>query len=271
MKSSAPPPAPDPAATAAAQANANVKAATAQQQMNMVNQVTPYGTMNYTQDGYWLDKNGKPSNPRYTATTVLSPEEQRNLDQQHQFDNLVNTLGINQTQKLTDLLGKPVDLNNAATESRLMELGSARLTPQLDRQRAQLTSRLANQGVYQGSEAYDNAMRQFGQQENDAYNQLLLQGRGQAVQEALTERNQPINEISALMNGGQVSLPNFGNTPQTQVAAPDVAGLTMDAYKYGPLAQWQNQQATNQAMMGGLFGLGSAVGGGWARGGFKFG
>lgn len=266
MKSSAPPAAPDPAATAAAQASANKGAAITQQQVNMVDQTTPYGNQTYTQSGTWAD-----GTPKFTSNVTLSPQEQAKQEQQWQFDKQVNDLGIQQTSKLTDLLSKPVDLNNAATESRLMELGSARLTPQLERQRASLTSRLANQGVYQGSEAYDNAMRQFGQQENDAYNELLLKGRGQAVQEALTERNQPINEITALMSGGQVQQPNFTNTPTAQVGAPDVAGMTYQSYQMGPYAQWQNQQQNNQAMMGGLFGLGSAAAGGWARGGFKFG
>jgi hypothetical protein len=97
---------------------------------------------------------------------------------------------------------------------------------------------------------------------------LLLSGRGQANQEMLTERNQPINEITALMSGGQVSQPNFGNTPQSQVAGTDLAGLTMDAYRYGPLAQYQAEQQNRGAMMSGLFGLGGAALGGWARGGF---
>ena len=272
MKSPSMPAPPDPVATANAQAQANANAAQTQQRTNMVDQVTPYGNLNYTQSGSWgTDAKGKDLGPRYTANVTLSPQEQAKQEQQWQFDNLVNNLGIQQTQKLTGLLDKPVDLNNDATESRLMELGSKRLNPLFDQRRSALESRLVNQGIYKGSEAYDRDMNNFGQQENDAYNQLLLTGRGQAVQEALTQRNQPINEITALMSGGQVSQPNFTNTPTAQVGAPDVAGLTMDAYRYGPLAQYQAQQQQNQAMMGGLFGLGGAVGGGWARNGFKFG
>jgi hypothetical protein len=143
-------------------------------------------------------------------------------------------------------------------------LGSKRLNPLFDQRRAATETRLANQGIYKGSEAYDREFSNFGQQENDAYNQLLLTGRGQAVQEALTERNQPINEITALMSGGQVSQPNFTNTPTASVGAPDVAGLTMDAYKYGPLAQYTQQSADRRGMIDGLFKLGGAVGGGLA-------
>lgn len=264
MKSPQMPAPPDPVATANAQAAANTKAATTQQQLNMVDQITPYGNLNFSQTGKWED-----GTPRFQSTTVLAPDQQRNLEQQSQFDNLVNQLGINQTQKLTGLLDQPVNLTNEATESRLMELGRSRLDPKFREQRSSLETQLMNKGAAPGSEAYDREMRRFGEQENDAYNQLLLSGRGQSVQEALTARNQPINEITALMSGGQVSQPNFTGTPTAAVGSPDIAGLTMDAYRMGPLAQWQQKNQSNQALMGGLFGLGSAALGGWGLGGFK--
>lgn len=263
MKASSPPPPPDPVATANAQAAANSKAAVTQQEVNGIDQVTPYGNLNYGQTKPWED-----GTPHLTATTTLSPQEQAKQEQQWQFDSLVNNLGIDQTKRLTGLLSKPVALGNEATESRLMDLGKARLDPIFTQQRAALETKLRNQGFNAGDEGYDRAMTQFGQQENDAHNQLLLTGRGQANQELLTERNQPINEITALMSGGQVTQPSFTSTPTASVAAPDVAGLTMDAYKMGPLAQYQTSAARANAITGGLFGLGGAALGGWAKGGF---
>jgi hypothetical protein len=97
-------------------------------------------------------------------------------------------------------------------------------------------------------------MTQFQQGKNDAYNQLYLQGDAQAASESLAQRNQPINEISALMSGSQVGTPTFASNPQTSVAGTDVAGITQNSY----LDQnQQNQQAVqgNNATMGGLFGL----------------
>lgn len=269
MKSSAPPPSPDPNTTAAAQTASNVKTATTQQQLNMVDQNTPYGSSAYTQTGKWED-----GTPKFQNTVTLSPEEQRNQQQQWEFDDLVNTLGINQTKKLSGHLDAPLKLDNEATESRLMELGRKRLDPMLAERKAAIESQLYNKGVRPGSEALDREMRTVLEGENDSYNQLMLAGRAQSNQELLTERNQPINEITALMSGGQVTQPNFQSTPTTSVAGTDIAGLTMDAYKMGPLAQWQaNQQnqQNKQAMMGGLFGLGGAALGGWARNGFKTG
>lgn len=232
----------------------------------MVDQTNPYGSSKYTQSGTWAD-----GTPKFSNEVTLSPEEQRNQNQQWEFDNLTNTLGINQTKKLTGLLDTPFKLDNDATESRLMDLGRKRLDPVLAERQSALETKLYNQGVMPGTEAYDRAMRSNTEGANDAYNQLLLSGRGQANTELTAERNQPINEITALLSGGQVTQPNFQSTPQTQVAGTDIAGLTMDSYRYGPLAQYQAEQSNKQAMMGGLFGLGGAALGGWGRSGFKFG
>jgi hypothetical protein len=263
MKAPSPPPAPDPVKTAQAQTESNVKTSTTQQQLNMVDQTNPYGSQSYTQTGTWAD-----GTPKFAMNTTLSPEEQRNQDQQWEFDNLTNQLGINQTKKLTGLLDTPFKIDNAATEGRLMELGRARLDPILQERNAALESKLYNQGVMPGTEAYDRAMRADSQGQNDAYNQLLLGGRAQAATELQAERNQPINEITALMSGGQVNQPTFGSTPQTSVANTDVAGITQAGYE-NSLIPWKQKNAENAAMMGGLFSLGGAALGGWGSGGFK--
>ena len=54
-----------------------------------------------------------------------------------------------------------------------------------------------------------DARRSFDAGRNDSYNSMLLDARGQAMSELLTARNQPINEITALMGGGQVQQPQF--------------------------------------------------------------
>lgn len=263
MGPSSPPPAPDPVKTAEAQTASNVKTATTQQQLNMVDQTTPYGNLNYTQNGTWAD-----GTPKYSSSVTLSPEEQKLYGQQTQIGSGMNDLAINQIGKLNTLLGTPVDLSNAATENRLMELGRSRLDPILAQRRNSAVTDLVQRGFTPGTEAYDRAMLGVTQGENDAYNQLLLSGRGQAVQEALTQRNQPINEITALMSGGQVSQPNFTGTPQSAVAPTDVAGITQQGYQ-NSLVPWQAQNSYNQALMGGLFSLGGAALGGWGRGGFQ--
>ena len=80
--------------------------------------------------------------------------------------------------------------------------------------------------------------------------------RDAALRELLTRRNQPINEITALMSGSQVQNPNFISPRPAQVANTDVAGITMNAHDQAMQA-WQQQMAQRQSLFGGLLGLGS--------------
>jgi len=263
MNNSSPPPPPDPAVTAAAAAKANKETAITQYGLNATNQVTPYGNLSYKQIGQWPD-----GTPRYEATTSLSPEEQTLYDKYTATQSKFGDIAGEQTSRVAGLLSSPVNLNNEATEARLTELGRKRIDPRMQEGRAALEANLLNRGIRPGSEAYDSMTRQFGERENDAYNQLYLTGRGQAVQEALTERNQPLNELSALMSGSQVQQPNFQNTPTPGVAPVNVGDITNQAYQ-GQMAGWAEQQTSKNAMMSGIFGMAAAPLGGWAYGGFK--
>lgn len=235
----------------------NIDTAQAQQLTNQTNQVTPQGSVTYTRTGEnsFVDSQGKTVNiPQYTATTTYSPDQQALYDLSNQTEKKIGEIGLTQAGKIGDLLGTPANLNNEETEARLNELGRARLDPRFAQEQAALETRLSNQGIKLGSEAYNNAMTQFSQGKNDAYNQLLLTGRGQAVQEALAQRNQPINEITALLNGSQVSQPNFINTPQSPVAGVDYVGLKNQQYQ-AQMQAYNQQVASKNAMMGGLFGM----------------
>ena len=164
-------------------------------------------------------------------------------------------------------------MGRTAVETALME----RLQPQLDRDRAAMETRLANQGIMLGSEAYRNAMDQFERQVADQ--RLAVVGaagqeenrmaalRQQRLQEQLALRGQPINEATALLTGQMVGAPSFVNTPQTNVAPTDYLGAVQ--MQQAALQNQYNQRMQNyQTQLSGLYGLGSAALGGWARGGF---
>lgn len=76
------------------------------------------------------------------------------------------------------------------------------------------------------------------------------------LQEAFAKRNQPINEITALLSGGQVSNPQFMNIQGQQMPTVDYAGIVNSSF--------QNQMAgynANQQAIGGLLGgIGSLFG-----------
>jgi hypothetical protein len=67
----------------------------------------------------------------------------------------------------------------------------------------------------------------------------------------MAQRETPINEITALMNGSQVAKPTWTATPTASVAAPDISGLISNNY---------NQQVSqSNALLGGLASLGGTV------------
>lgn len=246
------PEAPDPKETAAAQSQMNRETAVTQTGLNAQNQYTPTGSIEYTQNGTWPD-----GTPRFTATQKYSPEEQAIFELGQQTRSNLGNIGVEQSDKIRSLLNEPVDLSNEAVEGRLMELGRKRLDPMFAERESQMRTDLINRGFREGTPAFENELRRFSEGRNDAYNSLMLSGRGQAVQEILAGRNQPINEITALLSGSQVSQPNFINTPQTQVSGVDYAGMVNDNY--------QAELGAHNSMIGALAGMGGAAMGAGAK------
>lgn len=282
------PAAPDPAATAAAQGAVNKETAIAQANMNRINQVTPYGSLTYNQIGTNSD-----NTPQYQATTTLSPQQQAMLNETQTAGQKTGQIANQQLQRLQQTLSTPVSYDKAPALNSSIDPNSqvykdaesaylSRMQPQLAQRRAQTEQQLANQGIAPGTQAYDNAMRSINQGENDANQQAIMAGyqlagqnanlgnqaRQQYIQEAASIRNQPLNEISALLSGTQVQNPQFTNTPQVNIQPADYQGAANLQYQ-SQLANWQNEQQQSQAMMGGLFGLGgSALMAGLMPGGF---
>lgn len=255
---------PDPVATAKAQGDMNQNTATTTQLLNQTDQVTPTGTLKYDQTGTssFVGADGKTYNvPKFTATTTLSPAQQALLDLTNKTKANIGQIGVDQSAKIGSLLGTNLKLGNEASESRLMDLGSKRLDPMFARNEDALRTSLANRGIQPGSQAWNAEMTNFNQSKNDAFNQLLLNGRGQANTEIMAERNAPINEISALMSSSQVSNPSFGSTPTTNVAGVDYTGMVNNNFN-ALNDQYKTNVSQGNAAMGGMFGLGGTIAGG---------
>ena len=225
-KKGAPTP-PDPIKTAQAQTKSNIDTAVAQTNLNQVDTVGPGGSLTYTRIGTNPD-----GTPKYQATQAYSGATKTAYD------------------NAGAAIAQPLDLSNDAVEARLMELGMKRLQPQLDQRRSSVETDLINRGIRPGSDNYDRAKASLMQGENDAFDQLALTGRQQAISEALTARNQPISEFQAL-NGSNTPI----STPQTGVAGTDYASLINN--DYATRAGIYNQQQSD--LYGGLFGLGKAA------------
>ncbi|MEM8538791.1 MAG: tail fiber domain-containing protein, partial [Pseudomonadota bacterium] len=104
--------------------------------------------------------------------------------------------------------------------------------------------------------AFRNASRQSEFNARQANANLDNSLRSQILQERLTLRNQPINEITAMMAGSQVQNPGLTAPNMAQIPTTDFAGITNQAYQ-NQLNAWQMQNANQQSLFGGILGLGS--------------
>lgn len=295
---------PDPAQTAAAQTQSNLQTATANATLNNVNQNTPWGNVTYS------SQPGPGGVPQWTQTTTLSPNQQQinELGEQNSIGlgNLAQT-GINMAQGVLGegwdqrrfdgqgAVGGPLDLAGALgdyssdVEARSRELATRGLGEAFDRSEESLRSRLANQGVNAGSEAFGSEMEAFNTGKGNAYAQAELMARGQALadrqqqvseltgqrgvnwNEALTQyglddqadfnaRSRPLNEITALSSGSQLyyqptqpGQPNYHNIQGT-----DVAGIYQNNFA-NQMAGYNAQMSGRNATLGALANLGGAA------------
>jgi hypothetical protein len=241
----------------------------------------------------------------------------------------LNLTGAANPSNIQQSYGTDPTFSTQAVQQALM----AQMQPQLDIQKQQLQQQLADQGIRYGSDAYNNAMIPFNQQENNAWmqsitgataqqaqqmqmagaqaafgnaaqqqgydqsvglgsfanqaqNQQYTQNAGgatfynsglaqqlaqqqagfnasqsalnQYLQQQYAQRNQPINEITALLSGSQVQQPNFLNAPSSQIPTTDIAGLQNQNFN-NQMAIYGQQNAQYNALMGGVLGLGAGA------------
>ena len=265
-KSASAPPPPDYTGAAKETAAGNLEAARANIAANRVNQYTPYGSLEYEVSGE--DKFG---NPMWKATQSLAPAQQQLLDYQNQASLGLGELTGKGLGYVSNMLETPFDVSQLPStgfnpSQTYQEAYMQRLAPQLQQGRDKLQQDLANRGIDIGSEAYDRAMMQQSQRENDLLLGATTQGFGvgqQARQQGLQEqaylRNEPLNTLNAVRTGAQVQGPSFVNpAQQANTAGADILGATQMGYNAN-LAASNAQNAANNAMTQGLFSLGSAA------------
>jgi hypothetical protein len=244
------PAAPDYAAAARETAQGNLAASQSAAAANRVNQVTPYGNLNYTQT---KDAEG---NPVWTATTSLSDVGQQLLNNQNQ-----SALGLGSTtnaalRDVQNTMGQPFNPNLPALQSNLAtptynQVGQG---PGFDRigQGPQFSQMGSNPQLqtgldFQGMEGWDKATSlinqrlqpQIQQSEErlqaqlanqgiapgtEAYNRAMAQ-QGQKTNDLLTQaqlagQNVQQNMFGQALQGGQ-----FGNQALNQMNANQLANL----------------------------------------------
>jgi hypothetical protein len=263
------PAAPNYAAAAQETAQGNLDAARAATAANRVNQVTPYGNLDYTISGE--DPYG---NPTWTAKTTLSDIGQQLLNNQNQaslglggtinaaLGRVQSTMGqgFNPNTPAIQYGGQGPQLGQVGQAGQAQGMGNApelqtgldyqgmegwdkatgllmsRLNPQIQQGEERLQAQLANQGIVPGTEAYNRAMTQQGQKTNDLLTQAQLAG--QNVQQ---------NMFGQALQGGQFA--NQAMLGQNQAQLGNVAQSNQalqQNYANQLAAQQQNNQAAQQ-------------------------
>ena len=286
-KPPAPAPAPDYTGAAIAQGAANVDAARASAKLSNPNVYSPYGTQLVSYDGD-IPTIRQTLTPEAQKTVEAQQRLQSNLANlgntaytgafgamstpfsfggqvQTQFNQggalqnapTAGQYGLAQGGLNAPDLSSQLDLSNVAkmpvnAGTTAQEAIMRRLEPSLARQRTSTETQLINQGLRPGTEAYDNAARILGEQENDLRSQAALQGLNLDI-----GANQ--QGFSQALQGGQFAnaadLAQFGAGMQSQQAANQAI-----AQNYGQgmsAAQAQNAteaQRYNQAMQAAQFG-----------------
>jgi len=288
MKSPKPP---DPYQTAGAQQRSEIGAAGASSIMNNPNVITPYGSQSYSIAGWEQvpDATGKMiSVPRYTQTQTLSPDQMRLMGLQTQGQYNMGQTAVEQSAKLREHLKGGVDnskwqqwgnirqdqapTDRAGVQNAMMELYNRGAAGKNAAEQTQLAARGMNVGSAQygstakrqGDEFTDATLKAYlgsGDEArasqaayNEATNQMGAQ-RGQQMQEALGLRNQPINEITALLGGSQVTMPQFSPYQGQGINAANIGQYIGNNYA-------QQSNAANQ-FNSGLFNVAGAGLGGW--------
>lgn len=271
-----PPPPPDYAGAATAQGQANTEAARQAALLNNPNVNAPTGTQTWV-----MGADGRP-----TVTQTLSPEQQSLYNQQTQAKGLMGDLSIQGGQSLKGVVGTPVDFSGApagggsyeGTRKQVIDAMMSRANEDYAKQSDESNSSLIAAGIRPGTKAYADRQQMIERSRNDARTQAEISGgnaasqafgmdearRKSVIAELLTKRQTPLNEMSALMSGSQVSNPFAmpGASQSASVAPPPVFGATTATGDYNADI-YNAQQQQRAGNMSGLFGLGAATLGNW--------
>jgi len=264
---SSPPAAPDYAGAARTQGAANVQTAIAEGILNRPNEVTPYGSRTWNQIGTQSVSSSDPSLrpvdvPLYQSNVNLTPLGQQRFDQEQRIMTNLGNTAESGLGRVAESLSSPMSVNSAtALQDKAEQAYLSRLEPKFAQQEESIRTRLMQNGIMPGSEAWNREFTTFNQGRNDARQQAVIaamQTRPQALQEELTLRQLPLNELNALRTGSQVNLPQFNATQPMNVGqTPIMQGAQLQGQ--ADMNAYNVQSAQGNSTQSGLFGLGAAA------------
>jgi hypothetical protein len=207
---------------------------------NKLTDTNPYGTT-----GWSLRPGADPNNPQagdWVRSTALSTGQQSLYDQ-----GVANKLttglaagqmaaGLGDTQTMADAL------YGRATQF---------LQPQFDRDQASLETKLQNQGLTQGSEAYNNALGDFNRNKSQTYESAAMD----AIKGSDTAQSNATSRIAQLLAATQETVPQStalgGGVDYTGAANANYKNQ-LDSYNADQAQKAQQQQQMMQMAQLGL-------------------
>ena len=229
--------APDPNAIASAQTQANNSAANYGAQLNRFNQYGPTGNVTWQNNG----------NGQWNQNTTLSPQEQQlfntQLGTQNNLANQANQFAGNQLAQAANTQIPGANNQDFSTVSNALY---GQISPWLQQNTNMLQTNLANQGLTPGTQAYNMAMMQNNQGNNQAMLGVIgdtTQQMGQLQSQAINKQNQALNMFSGLNSGsGSVQSPTFSGNSTAQ--GPAAANIGQYMYNNYNAKQAQKNNAT---------------------------
>jgi hypothetical protein len=279
------PKAPDPNVVSQAQTQSNQETAAYNAALNRTNTYTPAGSSEFTVTG--TDASGAPI---YRQDVKLAPDAQALYDQQMAQSRQLGNTAQNMMGRVDASMATPLDTSRAPqlfgaddllgarqqTQDALYNRQAAYLDPQWQQREEQFRTRMANSGITEGNEAWQNAKfdedraRSFdyGQARDSSIAGALPEmaflsdtargNRAMTMQELYAERALPLNEFNALRSSSQVDMPQFDGAAGVTMGNTDVSGNMWNAYQ-AQMDRYNAQQAGSNNLMSGVFGLGAAA------------
>lgn len=233
---------------------------------SQIGQQTPFGSLSFE---------GAIGSPDRRQVIRLSPERQAQLESTQRIQGGLLGVGEGQVPFIADQFADPLSFDDlspvlggqdllssaAELEGATFDRGRSLLQPGFDRQRTNLETQLANQGIPRGTAAYNEAFDRLERSQGEQLERLAqssvaagraeqsrlfgvgTQRRQQEIGELLTQRGQPLAELAALL--GQAPAPQSPQFPQIasqSVPVPSVAGLRQAQLGEAALAQQGKQQ-----------------------------